>query len=72
MSRTGPQTATRRTRGASAHSADALDEVCFLAELRLAVEGARTAAEEQLARALPGWGDRLKRISARYAGGVSR
>lgn len=43
---------------------DALDEVCFLAELRLKVEGARTAAEEALARALPNWSARLDRFSA--------
>jgi hypothetical protein len=69
MSRTDPQAATRR----APRSADAaLDEVCFLAELRLAVEGARTGAEERLARALPGWGDRMSRICARYAGGATR
>ncbi|MBP7243084.1 hypothetical protein [Amaricoccus sp.] len=69
MSRNHPHVPTRRIRGAKARSPDAaLDEACFLAELRLAVEGARTAAEERLARALPGWGERLKRISARYAG----
>ncbi|MBP7000568.1 hypothetical protein [Amaricoccus sp.] len=69
MSRNDPHPSTRRVRGATAHSADAaLDEACFLAELRLAVEGARTAAEERLARALPGWGDRMSRICARYAG----
>lgn len=69
MSRTNSHVPARRFRGVKSHSPDAaLDEACFLAELRLAVEGARTAAEERLARALPGWGERLNRISARYAG----
>ena len=44
---------------------DPLDEACFLAELRLKVEGARTAAEEALARALPEWTDRLNTVCAR-------
>lgn len=44
---------------------DPLDEACFLAELRLKVEGARTAAEEALARALPGLTDRVTAVCAR-------
>jgi hypothetical protein len=56
----------RRPRGAVARDA-ALDEACFNAELRLSVEGARTAAEERLARGLPGWRDRLDRVCARLA-----
>ena len=44
---------------------DPLDEACFLAELRLKVEGARTAAEEALAHALPGWTDRVSAVCAR-------
>lgn len=44
---------------------DPLDEACFLAELRLKVEGARTAAEEALVRALPGWTDRVNAVCAR-------
>lgn len=44
---------------------DPLDEACFLAELRLKVEGARTAAEEALAHALPGWTDRVNAVCAR-------
>jgi len=32
-----------------------IDEALFLAELRFAVEGARTAAEERLAALNPGW-----------------
>lgn len=71
MSRSRQQSQPRRVRGGAARSADAaLDEACLLAELRLAVEGARTAAEERLARALPGWGDRLKQITARYGRGA--
>ncbi len=45
-----------------------LDEACFLSELRRAVEGAPTAAEERLARRDPDWMDRIGRISARFAG----
>jgi hypothetical protein len=45
----------------------ALDEACFLAELRLAVEGARTAAEERLARSRPDWSDRVDQLCARFA-----
>jgi len=44
----------------------ALDEACFSAELRRSVEGARTAAEEALARSLPDWDKRLGRICARW------
>ena len=46
----------------------ALDEACFLAELRLSVEGARTAAEERLLRRHPGWSERLGEVCARLAG----
>lgn len=46
----------------------ALDEACFLAELRLSVEGARTAAEERLRRRHPGWSERLDEVCARLAG----
>ena len=43
----------------------ALDEACFLAELRLSVEGARTPAEEKMAQRHPEWADRLDRVCAR-------
>ena len=43
-----------------------LDEALFVAELRRAVEGTRTPAEELLARDSCDWGDRLDRIFARY------
>jgi hypothetical protein len=56
----------RRVRVAAPEDA-ALDEACFLAELRLAVEGARTAAEERLARRLPSLRDRLDKVCARFA-----
>ncbi len=45
----------------------ALDEACFLAELRRAVEGAPTAAEERMARRDPDWGRCFGRIAARFA-----
>lgn len=65
MSRNDKRVSTPR--GAAA-TAEAMDEACFLSELRLAVEGARTSAEERL-RNLPEWGERMKRLHARYAGG---
>lgn len=46
----------------------ALDEACFLAELRLSVEGARTQAEERLLRRHPDWSERLGQVCARLAG----
>ena len=44
-----------------------LDEACFLAELRLSVEGARTPAEERLARSYPGLSERLGLVCAKLA-----
>lgn len=44
-----------------------LDEACFLAALRRAVEGAATAAEERLAEGTPDWSDRFGRICTRLA-----
>jgi gamma-glutamylcysteine synthetase len=46
---------------------EALDDAIFLGELRYAVEGARTRAENLLHRYHPDWNDRLARICARYA-----
>lgn len=46
---------------------EALDEACFLAELRLSVEGARTLAEERLVRRHPGLQDRLGTVCAKLA-----
>ena len=46
---------------------DSLDDAIFLGELRYAVEGARTRAENLLHRHHPDWNDRLARICARYA-----
>lgn len=46
----------------------AFDEACFLAELRLSVEGARTAAEDRLLRRHPGWSERMGEVCARLAG----
>lgn len=67
MSRTTETSATPR-RGEVAPTGDAaLDEACFLAELRLSVEGARTAAEERLARRHKEWAERLDRVCARFA-----
>ena len=54
-------------RSGPAAPASEIDEACFLAELRLSVEGARTAAEERLERRLPDWSARLARLSARFA-----
>lgn len=68
MSRNDKRVSTPQ-RGAAA-AAEAMDEACLLAELRLAVEGARTAAEERL-RNLPEWGEGMNRILARYAGGTA-
>ncbi len=65
MSRTNARVPARRGRRAATGAEAALDEACFLAELRLTVEGARTAAEERLAQAFPGWRDRLDRVCAR-------
>lgn len=45
-----------------------LDEACFAAELRLFVEGARTASEERLARRDKDWTGRFGRVSKRVAG----
>jgi hypothetical protein len=45
---------------------DALDDAILLAELRYAVEGARTQAEDRY-RCDPDWRDRLGRIHARWA-----
>lgn len=47
---------------------DALDEACFLAELRLSVEGARTLAEERLVRRHPGLSERFGLVCAKLAG----
>jgi hypothetical protein len=67
MSRTTETPATPR-RGHAAPTGDsALDEACFLAELRLSVEGARTAAEERLAKRHTEWAERLDRVCARLA-----
>jgi gamma-glutamylcysteine synthetase len=46
---------------------EALDDAILLGELRCAVEGARTRAEDLLRRYHPDWSDRLGRIYARYA-----
>ncbi len=64
MSRTTETKAAPR-RGRSAPEEEALDEACFLAELRLSVEGARTLAEERLARRHPGLQDRLGTVCAK-------
>lgn len=55
-----------RRQCAAAPDEAALDEACVSAELRRAVEGARTAAEEVLARSQPDWDARLGRICARF------
>jgi hypothetical protein len=57
---------SRRRRAAPCEDA-VLDEVCFSAELRRSVEGARTASEETLAQSQPDWDERLGRICARFA-----
>jgi hypothetical protein len=67
MSCTEDHARSPRRRRAASGDASALDEACFMAELRLAVEGARTAAEERLARRLPGWRDRLDQVCRRLA-----
>lgn len=58
--------APRRSRSTTNDAA--LDEACFLAELRLSVEGARTLAEERLVRSYPGLRDQLGLVCARLAG----
>jgi gamma-glutamylcysteine synthetase len=50
----------------AAEDDEALDDAILLAELRRAVEGARTGAEDLLRRYHPDWDDRLDRIYARY------
>lgn len=66
MSRTTETKAAPR-RGRVAKNDDALDEACFLAELRLSVEGARTLAEERLVRRYPGLQDRFGTVCAKFA-----
>ena len=61
------KSAPRRNHSMQDDDAD-LDEACFLAELRLSVEGARTLAEERLARRYPGLRERLGLVCAKLAG----
>lgn len=65
MSRRPETDASPQATFAAPTSDAALDEACFLAELRLSVEGARTPAEERLVRRHPEWSDRLDRVCAR-------
>ena len=55
------------SRRVAAEDVSGVDEACFLAELRLAIEGARTAAEERLAKRMPSLSDRLDQVCARLA-----
>jgi hypothetical protein len=51
----------------AAEDEDALDDAILLAELRFAIEGARTRAEDLHRRHDPHWNDRLDRLYARFA-----
>jgi len=67
MSRRTESDAAARSGPAAPVPDAAIDEACFLAELRLSVEGARTPAEDGLAQRHPEWADRLEKVCARLS-----
>lgn len=68
MSRIDDAKAARLREGGAPKDDPGLDEAAFLAELRLAVEGACTQAEERLARQYPELRERLGRVFSKPVG----